>query len=273
MLDTGVRRRRRTMAAVAAVMTVTLAAAGCMNRGGSPWNPGGGGTPTVPPGGGGGGGGAGCSTKSYVAEGGGGGLDHGDHGGMDHGGGGGHGGPSGEHSGGHFGYDHPPTAAQKAKAFELVNDTRAAARARGFTSRAALERAGYFSIGDEMTGTTHMVHKGYHMDGCQLDPYKVEAYAIRQGRIVAAMYVQENGARPESIPDIAGNWTAWHGHRLPFRSSNPMDNGFYQLGGRAFRQTGLMLHVWLEYNRCGAFAGTDTTNMTGSCLPEANPPS
>jgi hypothetical protein len=50
-----------------------------------------------------------------------------------------------------------------------------------------------------------------------------------------------------------------------------MVDGYYQLGGRYMRQTAPMLHVWVTRNSCGPFAGTDTTNMTGACHPEAEP--
>jgi hypothetical protein len=190
-------------------------------------------------------------------------MDH-SGGGMNHGGGGGGGGGGMDHGG----YDHPPTADQQAAARKLIADTRASVQRQGLTTLAAIQRAGYISIGDEMTGTTHYVMPKYHYDGRELDPNAIESFAIRQGRPVAAMYILENGKTMNDIPDVAGNWTMWHLHTLPFRSNNPRTNGYYQLGGMYTRTTAPMLHVWLVDNPCGPFAGTDTTNMTGSCHPE-----
>jgi hypothetical protein len=191
---------------------------------------------------------------------------------MDHGGGGDHGGAPGS-DGHHAGFDHAPTEAQKATAKKLILDTRAAVKRAGLTSVAALQRAGYITIHDEMTGTTHYVSPPFHRDNLELNPNAVEAFAVRGGRVVAAMYVLKNGSTRANIPDVAGNWTMWHDHNLPFGSANPMDNAYYQLafGRGIMRTTAPMLHVWLVQNNCGPFAGTDTTNMTGSCHTEAEP--
>jgi hypothetical protein len=34
-------------------------------------------------------------------------------------------------------------------------------------------------------------------------------------------------------------------------------------------QTAPMLHVWVTSNPCGPFAGTDATQMTGSCVTDS----
>jgi hypothetical protein len=160
--------------------------------------------------------------------------------------------------------------AQIDKAIKLVNDTKAAVTRIGYTAT-NLTSHGFVTINDAMTGTEHFVHPARHYDGKEFDPNAIEAFAIRtvNGRrtIIAAMYVMENGKTMANIPNIAGSWTMFHDHRLPFASSNPRDPGFYQLRfmGGFYRQTAPMLHVWLIDNPCGPFAGTDTTNMTGSC--------
>jgi hypothetical protein len=170
------------------------------------------------------------------------------------------------HGGGH---DADPTPAQIARAEKLVADTKAAVQRQGLNSVAGLRRAGFFSIGDEMTGTTHYVHNQRHYDGRELDPEAIEAFAVRRVNgvetVIAAMYILENGKTMADVPDIAGNWTVWHDHNLPFQSNNPREDAYYKLGGRYMRQTAPMLHVWLVDNPCGPFAGTDTRNMTGSC--------
>jgi hypothetical protein len=165
------------------------------------------------------------------------------------------------------GINEPPNQAQIDAAMDLVNRTRAANARNGENTVQGLLAKGFFSIGDEMTGTTHYVHNQRHYDGKELDPMAVEAYAARGGRLIAAMYILENGKAMSNIPNIAGNWTKWHDHVLPFQSANPRDDGYYKLGfrGGVSRRTSPMLHVWLVDNPCGPFAGTDNVNMTGSC--------
>jgi len=250
----GSRRWAATALAAAAVMGVGLV--GCSRGGGT---------------GGSGGGLPGLRTTTTAMDHGDGGAGHDDHGGgaTPGGGTGGGGAPSGGHDGHGGGFDHPPTAEQKQRANKLIADTKASAQRQGLTTLAGIRAAGYISIGDEMTGTTHYVMPKYHYDGKELDPNAIESFAVRQGKPVAAMYILENGDTMANVPDVAGNWTMWHLHTLPFRSSNPRENGYYQLGGRYRRTTAPMLHVWLVDNPCGPFAGTDTTNMTGSCAPEA----
>jgi len=193
--------------------------------------------------------------------------------GMDHGGGGpdemDHGGATG--GGAHIVYEHAPTAAQQAAAKKFVTDTRAAVKRMGLTTPAALTRAGYFTIGDAATGTNHFVNRPYHYDQYNLDPNHIESFAVRNGRVVAAMYILSNGSTAKDVPDLAGNWTQWHNHTLPFQSNNPMTDAYYRLGGMYTRLTAPMLHVWVTANSCGPFAGTDTVNMTGACHPEAEP--
>jgi hypothetical protein len=174
---------RRAFGATLAIGAAgALLAAGCTQPGG------GGGSPVTRP-----------TTSTTAMDHGDGGMDHGD-GGMDHGGGAGG-------SGHHIGYDHEPTAAQKAAAQKLVLDTRAAVRRMGLTTPAALQRAGYFTIGDAATGTNHFVNRPYHYDQYNLDPNHIEAFAVRGGRVVAAMYILSNGSTSKNVPDLAGNWT------------------------------------------------------------------
>jgi hypothetical protein len=242
----GMSRARRALGTTLAIGAAgTLLAAGCTRPGGgTPW-------PTTPPT-------TPTTTPTSMP-----GMDHGD-GGMDHGDG-----ATGE--GHHIGYDHAPTAAQQAAAKKFVTDTRAAVRRMGLTTPAALTRAGYFTIGDAATGTNHFVMNKYHYDSFNLDPNHVEAFAVRNGRVVAAMYILSNGSTAKEIPDLAGNWTQWHNHTLPFRSNIPTSDDYYRLGGRYTRVTAPMLHVWVTANSCGPFTGTDNMNMTGSCHPEAEP--
>jgi hypothetical protein len=192
-------------------------------------------------------------------------MDH-SGGGMDHGGGGG--GMPGMPGMSDYParLQHEPCAEQQAMARKLIADTRAAVRRNGQNTLAGLMAQGFFSIGDELTGTTHYTKNQLRNDSYNLDPAHVEEYAVRNGRVVAAMYVLGVGMGMDNVPDIAGNWTMWHDHVLAFQSNNPASPAYYRLGGAFTRREPPMLHVWLERNSCGPFAGTDGGAMTGSCV-------
>jgi hypothetical protein len=192
-----------------------------------------------------------------------GGMDH-SGGGMDHGGGGGMPGMPGMH--GPARLQHEPCEEQKTAARKLVADTRAAVKRKGQNTLAGLMAQGFFSIGDEATGTTHYTKNALRNDAHNLEPDYVEEFAVRSGRVVAAMYVLGVGMSMDNVPDIAGNWTMWHDHVLNWQSNNPNSPAYYRLGGLYSRREPPMLHVWLEKNACGPFAGTDAGAMSGSCV-------
>jgi hypothetical protein len=161
---------------------------------------------------------------------------------------------------------HEPCEAQKAAARKLVADTRAAVARKGQTTLAGLMAQGFFSIGDELSGTTHYTKVALRNDNHNLEPDYVEEYAVRNGQVVAAMYVLGVGMGMDNVPDIAGTWTMWHDHVLPWQSNNPSSRAYYRLGGMFSRREPPMLHVWLKKNSCGPFAGTDAGAMSGSCI-------
>jgi len=240
-------RAFRNATAVAAAFTAAVAV-GCTTMPG-----GGGGGPSSPP--------AGIINTPYAVPCDGG-MDH-SGGGMDHSGGGG-GMPGMDH--GPARLQHEPCEAQKAAARKLIADTRAAVAGKGQNTLAGLMAQGFFSIGDELTGTTHYTRNDLRNDNHNLEPGYVEEYAVRNGRVVAAMYVLGIGMGMDNVPDIAGNWTMWHDHVLNWQSNNPSARGYYRLGGMFSRRESPMLHVWLERNACGPFAGTDSGAMSGSCI-------
>jgi hypothetical protein len=153
-----------------------------------------------------------------------------------------------------------------AAARTLVADTRAAVARKGQNTLAGLRAQGFFSIGDELTGTTHYTKVQLRNDAHNLEPDYVEEFAVRNGQVVAAMYVLGVGMTMDNVPDIAGNWTMWHDHILSYRSNNPNSDDYLRLGGPYIRHGAPTLHVWLQKNRCDPFAGADTGTMTGSCI-------
>jgi hypothetical protein len=249
----GLRRAIPFVAAVTAVATV-----GCTNGGGGVP-----GFPTPP----------GPISSPYVVPCPGGmpGMDHGG-GGMDHSGGGGGGGM------GHMDMparlNHPPCDAEKAAARKLVTDTRAAVKRQGRDTLAGLIAQGFFSIGDAVTGYNHYTRVDLRTDQYNLDPEHVEEFAVKNGRVVAAMYVLSPGMTMDNVPDIAGEWTMWHSHVLSWRGNNPKTKAYYQLFGAYSRQEPPMIHTWLVPNDCGPFAGTTifgvSGGMEGACLSVAD---
>ena len=91
---------------------------------------------------------------------------------------------------------------------------------------------------------------------------------------ITVMYILPTGSTMDDVPDIAGNLTLWHDHdNLCFdpatsRLSGIFVNGVCRPGG-VHVQTAPMLHVWVTPNPCGPFAGTDPSNMTGSCVTDS----
>jgi hypothetical protein len=160
--------------------------------------------------------------------------------------------------------NHPPTAEQKAAALKWVDETRAAVKADGLTVE-KLKAMHYINIGDGI----HYVKPEYARDDLFLEPHHIESFAVFGGQIAAAMYVYNpKGANTKitDVPDIAGNWTEWHGHVLPYRSNDPNSDDFFRLGGPYTRSDSPMVHVWLQPNKCGPFASAGVGE--GSCIKE-----
>jgi hypothetical protein len=177
-------------------------------------------------------------------------MDHG-HGGMDH---------------GHMPdrLNHAPTEEQKKSALAWVDATRKAVKDANLTV-AKLQQMHYINIGDGV----HWVKPEYTRDELQLEPTAVESFAVFGGQIAAAMYVYNPkglNTTVNDVPDIAGTWTMWHNHVLPYRSNDPMSDDFFRLFGPYTRTDSPMVHVWLQPNKCGPFASAGVGE--GSCIPE-----
>jgi hypothetical protein len=160
--------------------------------------------------------------------------------------------------------NHPPTNEQKAAALKWVDEVRAAFRQDGITV-AKLQQMGYLNIGDGV----HWIKPEYTRDDKFLDPHAVESYAVFLGQVSAAMFVYNPKGLETTladVPDIAGNWTQWHGHQLPYRSNDPMNPDFFRLGGPYWRSDSPMIHVWMQPNQCGPWASAGVGE--GSCIRE-----
>jgi hypothetical protein len=165
--------------------------------------------------------------------------------------------------------NHAPTEEQKAAALKWVDETRAAVKEDGWTV-AKLVANHYISIGDGI----HYVKPEYTRDDFELDPHHIEAFAVFNGKPAAAMYIY-NPKRLDTtmadVPDIAGNWTIWHGHDLPYKSDDPNNDDSFRLGADKngvvhMRHDPPMIHVWFQPNKCGPWASAGVGE--GSCIKE-----
>jgi hypothetical protein len=160
--------------------------------------------------------------------------------------------------------NHDPTEEQKAAALKWVDDTRAAVKADGLTL-ATIQQMHYINIGDGV----HYVKPEYTRDEFYLDPHHIESFAVFGGQLAAAMYVYNPkgiDTTMDDVPDIAGSWTMWHDHVLPYKSDDPMNDDFFRLGGPYRRHDSPMIHAWLQPNKCGPFASAGVGE--GSCIAE-----
>jgi hypothetical protein len=156
------------------------------------------------------------------------------------------------------------TADQRAAAQTLIDSTATAMTA--YADTAAVEAAGYHSIGDGRTGFEHFVSFEFLADGVELDPARVESivFAVDDDgdkQLVSAMYILDAGKTMADVPDIAGDITTWHDHQDLCWDDNGRVVGVFRNG--ACRPSGTliptppMLHVWVVPNDCGPFAGID----------------
>jgi hypothetical protein len=155
------------------------------------------------------------------------------------------------------------TPEQRAAAQELIDTTRAAMAP--LADQAAIEAAGYSSIGDGVTGFEHFVNFGYLIDGVTLEPARVESIVMQVNpdgtkQVVSGMYILPPGQTMDDVPDIAGELTTWHDHDdLCWEGGRVV--GLFRDGAcrpaGTLMQTPPMMHVWVVDNPCGPFAGLE----------------
>ena len=173
-----------------------------------------------------------------------------------------------------FGYHADITEDQRIAAQQLVDDTKAALAETDYWDYDGAIAAGYVSIGDQSTGFEHLIHIGHMASKEILDPAAIESLVYRVQpngiRVLAsAMYLMPFGSTMDDVPDIAGDATPWHDHQnLCWDEQNPARVvGILDAEGKCprgvFRATQPMLHVWVEDNRCGPFAGIEGSHGEG----------
>lgn len=140
---------------------------------------------------------------------------------------------------------------------------------------AVAEAAGFRSIGDGFTGHEHFVHAEYRRDGIFLDPDRPESlvYDTTSGerRLVAAMYMVDEGTLLEDVPDYGGALMQWHTHENLCYDAEGKVRGLTDQAGSC--APGLvkpvptpMIHVWIEPHPCGPFAALE--GVAGGRIPD-----
>jgi hypothetical protein len=162
------------------------------------------------------------------------------------------------------------TPAQQQAARDLI--ARTAVGMQAFPTVAAVEQAGYLSIGDGGTdGYEHYVRWQYLSDAFEVDPSHIESIVVKKNgdgtkTVVSAMYILSLGETMANVPDIAGELTTWHDHtNLCWEGLKVVGtavNGVCAQGSLIV--TPPMLHVWMVENPCGPFAGID--DHGGACV-------
>ncbi len=165
--------------------------------------------------------------------------------------------------------DTAATPEQRTRAEELLVETTEAMKA--FPDEAALQAAGYISIGDGATGWEHYINVGLIADPAYLDPSGIESIVLKVNpdgtkEVASAMYLLPFGFTMDDAPDIAGELTPWHDHQnLCWEGAQVV--GTTDATGACtrgeFRPTQPMIHVWMIPHECGPFAGIEGSHGSG----------
>ena len=165
--------------------------------------------------------------------------------------------------------DTADTPEHRAAAEKLLVDTTEAMQA--FPDEAAVQAAGFVSIGDGATGWEHYINVDRIMNPAILDPSDIESIVLKVNpdgtkQVASAMYLLPFGTTMDDAPDIAGDLTTWHDHQ------NLCWEGVRVVGTTGadgscargeFRPTQPMIHVWMIDHPCGPFAGIDGSHGEG----------
>lgn len=128
------------------------------------------------------------------------------------------------------------------------------------------EAAGFHSIGDGGTGIEHFINPEFQDDPTILDPDQPESlvYDTSDGdrRLVAAMYMLEEGLPLEDVPDFGGALMQWHTHQNLCYTAEGVLGGLTNGEGECPEGLFLpeptpMIHVWIEPHPCGPFAALE----------------
>ena len=112
--------------------------------------------------------------------------------------------------------DDAPSDEARERAEQLLVGTTEAMQA--FPDEAAVQAAGFTSIGDGATGYEHYINVQRIIDPRVLDPDDIESIVLKVNpdgtkEVASAMYLLPFGATMADAPDVAGDLTPWHDHQ------------------------------------------------------------
>ncbi len=167
------------------------------------------------------------------------------------------------------------TAEQQAFAEDLVERT--LRDLPQWSDLAAVEAAGFKSIGDGLTGHEHYIQWTWIDDDVWLDPNFPESLVFEpqpdgSKRLVSAMYMLPSGTPLDEVPDWGGALMQWHVHGdLCFTAGDaPRVADIKPLGTTCPAPLvdgtmAPMIHVWIRPHECGPFAALD--GIAGGQVP------
>ena len=125
---------------------------------------------------------------------------------------------------------------------------------------------GFESIGDGGTGTEHFINDEFRHDDSIFDPTRPESLVwdttSGERRLVAAMFMLDEGLPLEDVPNYGGSLMQFHIHNnLCFTADGAVAGLVNSEGGCAeglfLPEPAPMVHVWLENQPCGPFAALE----------------
>ncbi|MFP5256916.1 MAG: hypothetical protein ACLGI8_13825 [Acidimicrobiia bacterium] len=147
-----------------------------------------------------------------------------------------------------------------------------------FADPEEIEAMGFVSIGDGALGHEHYLNPANMSDDRILDPSRPESLvfdtSVTPKKLVAAMYMMNQGDTLDDVPELGGALTQWHIHdNLCF--TGPRVSGLTDANGECAPPSTKgpetpMIHVWVTPHPCGPFAALE--GVAGGTVPEGEEP-